>query len=49
MSPNKRRRTFTEVKIEKEKVGYLIGRCGNNIKEIQEKSATRITFKDEGM
>lgn len=45
---NKRRRTFTELKISKEKVGHLIGRNGANIKEIQEKTATRITFKDEG-
>jgi hypothetical protein len=29
--------------------GHLIGRSAINIKEIQEKPATRITFKDEGM
>jgi KH domain len=46
---NKRRRTFTELNISKEKVGHLIGRSGINIKEIQEKTATRITFKDEGI
>ncbi|XP_059469872.1 tudor and KH domain-containing protein homolog [Neocloeon triangulifer] len=44
---NKRRRTFCEVRIEKDKVGYLIGKSGITIREIQEKTATRITFKDE--
>lgn len=36
-----------EVKVPKEMVRELIGRNGNNIKLIQEKSNTRINFKDK--
>ncbi|KAK7861624.1 hypothetical protein R5R35_010127 [Gryllus longicercus] len=36
-----------EVKIPKDCVGVVIGRGGANIKEIQDKSETKINFKDE--
>ncbi|XP_065338713.1 tudor and KH domain-containing protein homolog [Cloeon dipterum] len=45
--PCKRKRTFTEIQIDKDRIGHLIGKGGINIKEFQDKSATRITFKDE--
>jgi hypothetical protein len=36
-----------EVKIPKDCVGVVIGRGGSSVKEIQEKTDTRIIFKDE--
>lgn len=41
------RSTVIEVKIPKESIGIVIGRGGNNIKEIQAISDTKINFKDE--
>lgn len=37
-----------EMKIPNSVVGVVIGRAGSNIKEIQEKTDTRINFKDNG-
>lgn len=37
-----------EMKIPNSVVGVVIGRGGSNIKEIQEKTDTRINFKDNG-
>lgn len=37
-----------EMKIPKSVVGVVIGRAGSNIKDIQEKTDTRIHFKDKG-
>lgn len=42
-TPNQR---TLEIKIPKETVRLLIGRNGKNIKNIQERSNTRINFKD---
>jgi polyribonucleotide nucleotidyltransferase len=36
-----------EVKIPKDCVGVVIGRSGSSVKDIQEKTDTRIIFKDE--
>lgn len=36
-----------EIKIRKENVGAIIGRGGSTIKEIQEKTNTRISFKND--
>jgi polyribonucleotide nucleotidyltransferase len=36
-----------EVKIPKDCVGVVIGRGGSSVKDIQEKTDTRIIFKDE--
>lgn len=41
------RPTFIEVKIPKECVGVVIGRGGSSIRDIEEKTNTRIIFKDE--
>jgi len=41
------RPTFIEVKIPQNCVGAVIGRGGSNIKDIQERSSTRITIKRE--
>jgi predicted PilT family ATPase len=41
------RPAFIEVKIPKECVGIVIGRGGSSIKDIQEKTDTKIHFKDE--
>jgi polyribonucleotide nucleotidyltransferase len=41
------RPAIIEVKISKECVGIVIGRGGSTIKDIQEKTDTRISFKDE--
>lgn len=37
-----------EMKIPTAAVGVVIGRQGSNIKEIQEKTETKINFKDQG-
>ncbi|XP_014252829.1 tudor and KH domain-containing protein homolog [Cimex lectularius] len=37
---------YAEVKVPKDAVGAVIGRCGTNIRDIQEKTNTRINFKD---
>lgn len=37
-----------EIKVPKEMVRLLIGRNGKNIKMIQEKSNTKISFRDAG-
>jgi polyribonucleotide nucleotidyltransferase len=42
------RPTVIEVKIPKGCVGVIIGRGGSCVKDIQDKTDTRITFKDEG-
>jgi polyribonucleotide nucleotidyltransferase len=39
------RPTFIEVKVPHDYVGAIIGRGGSTIKDIQEKSNTRIIFK----
>jgi polyribonucleotide nucleotidyltransferase len=41
------RPTVIEVKIPKGCVGVIIGRGGSCVKDIQEKTDTRIMFKDE--
>ena len=41
------RPTYAEVRVPKDYVGALIGRGGVTIKDIQEKSNTRITVKRE--
>lgn len=41
------RATVLEMKIPKNNVGVVIGRAGSNIKEIEQKSDTKINFKDE--